>query len=173
MHEPAQTVEVLPHVLGVDQELVDDAREARQREVERDRGIGRDHALDGGMRNIAFVPERDVLHGGQRHAAHEAREPREILGQNGVAFVRHGRRTLLPFGEELLHFEHFGALQVSDLDGEPLDRRRHDPEGGEEHGVPVARDHLGRHRLDREPHGVRHMRLDPRVDIGEGADCAR
>ena len=46
------------------------------------------------------------------------------------------------------------------------------PERGEEHRVPVARDHLGRDRLDREPQLRRHVRLDRRVDVGEGPDRA-
>ena len=45
-------------------------------------------------------------------------------------------------------------------------------ERGEEGGVAVARDHLGRHRLGREAELRRHMLFDPRVDVGESADCA-
>ena len=47
------------------------------------------------------------------------------------------------------------------------------PERGEEHRVPVARDHLGRDRLGRQPHRRGDMLLDRRVDVGEGADRAR
>ena len=50
---------------------------------------------------------------------------------------------------------------------------RDDAQRGEIHGVAVARDHLGRHRFDREPQRLRHMRLDAWVDLREGADRAR
>ena len=40
------------------------------------------------------------------------------------------------------------------------------------HGVAVARDDLGRDRLDGKPHGLGDMRFDARIDLGEGADRA-
>ena len=46
------------------------------------------------------------------------------------------------------------------------------PERRKEHRVPVARNDLGRHRLDREPHGLGDMRLHARIDLREGADRA-
>ena len=50
-------------------------------------------------------------------------EPGQVLGQDRVALVRHRRGALLPRREILLRLAHFGALQVADLGGEPLDRR--------------------------------------------------
>ena len=47
------------------------------------------------------------------------------------------------------------------------------PKRREIHGVAVARDDLGRDRLDRQAHLLGHVFLDARVDIGEGADRAR
>ena len=47
-----------------------------------------------------------------------------------------------------------------------------DAERGEIHRVAVARDHLGRDRLGRQPHRFGDMLLDARIDIGEGADRA-
>ena len=47
------------------------------------------------------------------------------------------------------------------------------PSAAKKRRVPVARDDLGGDRLDREPELLRHMRLDPGVDIGERADRAR
>ena len=108
----------------------------------RDGGVGADHALGGGVRDVALVPEGDVLHGGQRIGAHHAREAGDVLGQHRIALVGHGGGALLPFREELLGFENLGALEVADLDGEPLDGRGDDAEGGEVHGVPVAGDDL-------------------------------
>ena len=104
--------------------------------------------------------------------AHHAGEAGEIFGQHRIALMGHRRRALLALGEEFLGLHHFGALQVADLGRQPLDRRSDDGEGGEECGVPVARDHLGRDRLDFQAELRRHMSFDPRVDVGEGADGA-
>ena len=52
--------------------------------------------------------------------------PSEVFGEHGVALVRHRRRPLLPLGEIFLRLQHFAALQVTDLGGEPFDRRRDD-----------------------------------------------
>ena len=46
------------------------------------------------------------------------------------------------------------------------------PKCRKEHGVAVARDDLGRDRLDGKPHGLGDMRLHPRIDLREGADRA-
>ena len=56
--------------------------------------------------------------------------------------------------------QHLGALHVADLGGDVLDRRGDDAERGEEHRVPVARDHLGRDRLGRQAHLRADMLLD-------------
>ncbi len=62
---------------------------------------------------------------------------------------------------------------MADLDRQVLDRAGDDREHREEHGVAVARDDLGRHRLDRQAELGGDVRLDPRIDVCEGADRAR
>jgi hypothetical protein len=42
-----------------------------------------------------------------------------------------------------LGLQHFGALEVADLDRQALDRRGDDAEHREEHRVAIARDDLG------------------------------
>ena len=172
MHKPAQPVEILLHVLRIHDQLVDDAGEAVEREIERDGRIRPDHALDRGMRDVAFVPERHILHRGQRIGAHHAGQAGDIFRQHRIALVRHRRRALLALREEFFRFQHLGALQMADFGREPLDRGGDHAQRREIHRVPVARDHLGRDRLDREPHGLGDMRLYPRVDLREGADRA-
>ena len=100
--EAAEAVEVPAHVLGVDDELLDHAGHACEREVEGDGGVGADDALDRGVGDVALVPERDVLHRRQAVAAHEAGEAGEVLAQHRVALVRHGRGALLAGREEFL-----------------------------------------------------------------------
>ena len=63
--------------------------------------------------------------------------------------------------------------EMADLGREPLDRRGDQRQRHEELGVAVARDHLGRDRLGREAELLGDIRLDRRVDVGEGADRAR
>ena len=75
--------------------------------------------------------------------ADHAGEAGEVLGQHRVALVRHRARALLAGREIFLGLEHLGALEVADLDRQPLDRAGDHAERGEEHRVAVARDHLG------------------------------
>ena len=172
MDEPAEPIEVLLHVGRIDDELVDDGSKPRQRKIEGDSGIRADHALDGGMRDVALVPERHVLQRRHHIGAHHACKPGDVLRQDRIALVRHRGRALLPFGEELLGLQHLGALQVTDFGREPLDRSGDHAERRKVHGVSIARDDLGRDRLDGKPHGLGHMRLDARVDLRESADRA-
>src|SRR5262249_9699120 len=61
MDQAAEPLHVLQHVGGIDDELVDDRGKTREREIERGGGVGRDHALDRGVRDVALVPESHVL----------------------------------------------------------------------------------------------------------------
>src|SRR4029077_17741676 len=45
MNEPAQPVEVLLHIFGIDNELADDAGKTRKGKIERHRGVRPDHPL--------------------------------------------------------------------------------------------------------------------------------
>ena len=68
-------------------------------------------------------------------------------------------------GEKFLGFEHFGALQMADLGGQPLDRRGDDAERREKCGVPVALDDLRRDRLDGQAELLGDIRLDARIEL--------
>ena len=172
MDEAAETVEISAHRLGIDHQLVDDAGQTGQREIQRDRRIGADHPLDRGMGDVALVPQRDILHRRRHRRAHHARETGEVFGEHRIALVRHRRGALLALGEPFLGLQHLGALQMANFDGEPLDRRRHHAERRKKRGVTVARDHLRRDRLRGQAHLARDVFLDARIDIGERADRA-
>ncbi len=105
-------------------------------------------------------------------AAHQAGKAGEVFGQHRIALVRHRRRALLARREELLGFQHLGALQMADFDREALDRRGDDAERRKEHRVAVARDDLRRDRLGLEAHLLGDMLFDARIDLREGADGA-
>ena len=98
---PPRRSRFLLHVLGIDDQLVDDVGQPRQREIERDRRVGADHALDRGMRDVALVPQRDILQRRRHRRAHDAGEAGQVLGQHRIALVRHGRRALLPFARNI------------------------------------------------------------------------
>ena len=168
--QPAQLLEVFPHGLGINDQLVDDAGQADQREVEGDGGIGSDDPLHRGVRDIALVPQRHVLEGGDHRGAHDASQPGEVLRQHGVALVWHCRGALLAGPEALLDLADLGSLQVADLGRQTLHRGGDHGEGREELRVAVAGDDLGGHRLDLETKLPGHVFLDAGVDVGEGAD---
>src|SRR5579872_1825042 len=124
------------------------------------------------MRDIALVPQHDVFQRRRDVSADHARQAGQIFRQHRVALVRHRRRALLALREELFGLEDFGALQVTDFGGEPLDRGGNHAERRKIHRVAIARNDLRRHRFDLEPHGFGDMRFDPRIEMGEGADRA-
>ena len=145
--QPAEPVHVPQHVLGIDHQLLDDAGQPRQA---RSRASpwrpGRSCARPTNARCRARARARHPPSPGSKAADH-AREPGQVLGQHRVALVRHRRRAFLAGREILLRLQDLGALQMADLGGQPLDRRRDHAERREIHGVAVARDHLRRYRL--------------------------
>ena len=148
----------------------DDPREAAQHVVEGDEAVGQDHALDRRVRDVALVPERDVLERRQRVAAEQPREADDLLAADRVALVRHRRRALLARRERLLDLADLGLLQPADLERELLERRGGDGERRQQLGVAVALDDLRRDRrgLEAEPRADR--RFDRRVEVRERAD---
>ena len=117
--------------------------------VERDRRVGQDHPLGAGVRDVALVPEGDVLQADLRVAAQDARQAGDPLGQDRVALVGHRRGALLARAERLLDLAHLGPLQVADLGREALQARRRRSRSASQHRVAVARDDLGRDVLAR------------------------
>ena len=109
--------------------------------------VGADHALDRRVRDVALVPERDVLERGAGVGAQQARDAAQVLGQDRVLLVRHRRRALLPLAERLRRLAHLGALPVADGDRQPLDGGAQPRQRQEVGGVPVARHDLRRDHL--------------------------
>ena len=116
------------------------------------------------------MPERDVLEADLCVAAQDASEAAEPLGDDRVALVRHRRGALLTLGERLLDLAHLGPLEVADLGREALDPRARNRDPGEQHGVPVTRDHLGRDVLRPEAQLLHHPALDRRRHRRIGPD---
>ena len=155
----------MQHGVGVDEELVHDARQLVQAVVYVDGCIGQDDALDGGVRDVALVPERHVLECRDGVAAYEACHARDTLAVDRVALVRHRGRTLLPRLEELLCLADVRALQVADLGGDLFHGTRDDSERRDELGVSVALDDLRCEADGRDTELLARQLLDARVDI--------
>ena len=75
-------LEVCAHARRVDPHPLDQPGQAMQGEVEGDRRIGRDHALDRGVRYVPLMPQGDVLKGGNYRGADQPGEPGEVLGDD-------------------------------------------------------------------------------------------
>ncbi len=82
--------------------------------------------------DVALVPEGDVFQRGDGVAAQHAGQAGEAFPGDGVALVRHGAATFLALGERLLGFEHFGALEMAELDGPAFDARADERQRGHE-----------------------------------------
>ena len=118
--------------------------------AERRRRVGRDHALDRRVRDVALVPERDVFERGDDRGAHDAREPAEVLAQrSGCACAASRSSPSGPTVNASSASPTSRALPVPHVGREPLDARGDERERREERRVPIARDDLRAHRLRR------------------------
>ena len=171
--EPAGALEISGESLGVHDEAVDQRARAILHERERRGRVGGDHSLDARVRDVALVPERDILERGNDVPAEHPRQPRDVLAEDRVSFVRHRRGALLPLREGLFGLADLVALPVPDVGREPLDPGADDRERGEEGGVPIARDHLRRHGLGAQPQRRQGSRFDGRRKVRVRADGPR
>ena len=124
------------------------------------------------MADVAFVPERDVLERGEGVAPHDAGESAQAFGGDRVALVRHGRTAFLAGTEKLLHFQHFGPLQMSQLRGPAIDARSDQRERRGKFRVPIALDDLGGKFRGLQPELCANVTLDPRIEMRVCADGA-
>ena len=88
------------------------------------------------------MPQRDIFHRRGHRATDHTGKSRQIFGQDRVAFVRHGRTAFLTWREIFLRLQHFGALQMTNLYGEPFYGRCNNAQNCKKHGMPVTWDNL-------------------------------
>src|SRR5216684_3960616 len=81
--------------------------------VHQNRGIGQDDSLDRGMRNVAFVPQRNVLEGGLGVGANYSGQAPDLFASYRISLVWHGRRAFLAGRERLFSLANLGALQMA------------------------------------------------------------
>ena len=125
------------------------------------------------MRDVALVPQGDVVIGNLGVCLHDARKAAHALGSDGVALVRHGGRALLALLERLLSLDDVGLLHEANLHGDALKRGGRDGERRHDLGMTVAGKHLGRQRVGGEAELGTDILLHERVDGGVGAHCTR
>ena len=140
--QPPRLVEVGEHLRRVENQAVNDAREALEHVVEGDEAVSLRHALGGAVADVTLVPEGHVVKGNLRVGLHHAGEAADLLDGDGIALVRHGRAALLPLAERLLRLEGVGLLEIADLRGDALAGGGGGGQDAGEVGVVVARDDL-------------------------------
>src|SRR6185295_16474686 len=131
-------------------EALDEPGETVEHVVEREEGIRKDDTFGARVRDVALMPERDVLEPDCGGCADDASESAEAFRHHGVAFVRHRGGALLAAAERLLYLPNLRACEVPDLGREALHRCGGEAERREEFRMPVARYDLRGHRFGDE-----------------------
>ena len=125
-YQPFGQIEVAAHAVHVDRHVLDQPCRLGQHVVQQDGGVGQNHALDRGMRNVPFMPEGDVfkrrLHVSPDHAGKAAdlqyweKVAREILRESQSSKIVIEKSTLpvktaqtmeniLNAGDRNIHFD--------------------------------------------------------------------
>src|SRR6185369_14152403 len=106
--------------------------------VEGRRRIGQYDAFRRGMRDVALMPQGDVLQAYDRICANSPGHPTDTFGKYRIAFVRHSRGAFLSGLELLLSLADFRSLPMPDLQSHFLQRRSDNAERTKIFRVTVA-----------------------------------
>src|SRR5262249_50698462 len=146
--------------------------EAAQHVIERDEAVGQNHALHRRMRDVAFVPERNVFESRRGVGSKEPGETANLLTSNGIALVRHRGGSLLALAKRLLYLTNLGFLEASHLQRKLLQGRARDRNGRQELRVPVALDHLRGNRRRLHAQTLTNSGLNGRIEVSVSPDGA-
>ena len=141
--------------------------------VKRDETISLGDTLGRGVRNIALVPQGDVVEGDLGVGLHDARQTADLLHGDRVTLVRHGGAALLTLAERLLGLERIGLLQIANLGSDALAGGRRGGKDAGEVGVMVAANDLRGQRVVNQTQVLADILLDKRLDGAVRADSAR
>src|SRR3989441_7298039 len=122
------------------------------------------------MRNIALVPERNVLESGLRVRAHHAGKSTDLLASNWIPLVRHCRRALLLFAEVFFGFSNFGALKMANFRGDFVERAGYHGKSSEISRMAVALNNLRRNCGSFQSQARADFFFQLRAEVGKGAD---
>src|SRR4051812_34060808 len=100
------------------------------------------------MRDIALVPQCDVLERSLGIGPDDAGQTADLLTIDGIALVWHRRRALLLLAEELFCLANLGALQVTNLGGDPVQGAGDYGESGNVVGMAVPLNYLRSYGCD-------------------------
>src|SRR6202035_2128281 len=114
-------LEVRAHALRIDGHAPHEVDGPVLEVVDEDGRVRQDHALDGGVGDVALVPEGDILEGRLGVSAQHAGEAGDLLALDRIALVGHRGGPLLAGAKRLLRLPHLLALLVTDLDREALE----------------------------------------------------
>src|SRR6185503_16596325 len=124
------------------------------------------------MRNISFVPERNVLQAHQAVGSDDASHTTNSFRDDRIAFVGHCARSLLSLCESFLSFTHLCALPMPDVEGKLIERRSYDCQGAEVLSVTIALNDLCRDRCYFESQTFTNAFFDDWIQMSETADRA-
>src|SRR5437773_9768329 len=122
------------------------------------------------MRDIALVPERNVLESGLRVRAHHAGQAADLLASNWIPLVRHCRRAFLVFAEEFFRFADFGALKVANLSSNLVEARSDHSQSCKIRRMTIPLDHLRRNCGSFQSQARADFFFQLRAEVGKGAD---
>src|SRR3989475_7756525 len=122
------------------------------------------------MRNIALVPERNVLESGLRVRAHHAGKSTDLLASNWIPLVRHCRRAFLIFAEEFFRFAHFGALEMANFRGDFVERAGYHGKSSEISRMAIALNNLRRNCGSFQSQARADFFFQLRAKVGQCAD---
>ena len=168
--QAAREIEIGLHAGGIQDETVHDADEAGKHVVERHEAVRLGNTLGGAVRDVALMPQRDVIERDLGVGLHDAGEATDLLKRNGIALVRHSRAALLALAERLLHLEGVGLLEAADLGSDTVASRSGSGEHAGQVRMVIARDNLGGQRVVCQTEMLADILLDERVDGAVGAN---
>src|SRR5262249_7100726 len=100
------------------------------------------------MRDVAFVPQRDVLECGLGIRSHDASQSANLLARNWIALVRHRRRAFLLFAEIFFGFANLRPLQMANFDSNLVKSAGNHRQSRDVECMPVALNYLAGDRSD-------------------------
>ena len=111
-------LEVLQHTSWIDKQLLNECGSFIEHVVDEDGGVREDDAFGRGVRYVAFMPEGHVFESDLSVSADDAGEAADVFAGDGIALVGHRAGTFLAGGKELLGFADFGALKMTNSEGD-------------------------------------------------------
>src|SRR5438552_11656493 len=123
------------------------------------------------MRNIALVPERNVLESGLRVRAHHAGKSTDLLASNWIPLVRHRRRAFLFFAEIFFYFADFGTLKMANFRGDFVERAGYHGKSSEISRMAIALNNLRRNCGSFQSQARADFFFQLRAKVGKRADC--